>query len=224
MPISWRIFHSLLWSTLSKAFGVVNKAEVDVFLELSCFFNDPMDVGNLISGSSAISKSSFRAKKGGNNSITNPGNGVIPCTHHPFVNKPWLNYPNLSEPPVKNEWVIVTFENLCFLVFYTALWNQLIQKTAATSLVVQQLRFHAPNAGGLGSISGQGSRSHRPQPRPGAAKWIIFEKWQVHPNSWIHPLLLGKEHQNSNVVHLDKPMNKLSAFTSNNSLLGLLVS
>ena len=40
-------------------FGIVNKAEVDVFLELSCFTNDPTDVGNLISGSSAFSKSSF---------------------------------------------------------------------------------------------------------------------------------------------------------------------
>ena len=40
-----------------KGFGVVNKAEVDVFLELSCFFDDPTDVGNLISGSSAFSKS-----------------------------------------------------------------------------------------------------------------------------------------------------------------------
>ena len=39
--------------------GIVNKAEVDVFLELSCFFNDPADVGNLISGSSAFSKSSL---------------------------------------------------------------------------------------------------------------------------------------------------------------------
>ena len=39
-----------------KGFGVVNKAELDVFLELSCFFNEPMDVGNLISGSSAFSK------------------------------------------------------------------------------------------------------------------------------------------------------------------------
>ena len=38
-------------------FGIVNKAEVDIFLELSCFFYDPMDVGNLISGSSAFSKS-----------------------------------------------------------------------------------------------------------------------------------------------------------------------
>ena len=39
-----------------KGFGIVNKAEVDVFLELSCFFDDPTDVGNLISGSSAFSK------------------------------------------------------------------------------------------------------------------------------------------------------------------------
>ena len=39
-----------------KGFGVVNKAEVDIFLELSCFFSDPMDVGNLISGTSAFSK------------------------------------------------------------------------------------------------------------------------------------------------------------------------
>ena len=42
-----------------KGFGIVNKAEVDVFLELSCFFDDPMDVGNLISGSSAFSKASL---------------------------------------------------------------------------------------------------------------------------------------------------------------------
>ena len=45
------------------AFGIVNKAEVDVFLELSCFFNDPMDVDNLISGSSAFSKSSLNIWK-----------------------------------------------------------------------------------------------------------------------------------------------------------------
>ena len=40
-----------------KGFSIVNKAEIDVFLELSCFFNDPADVGNLISGSCAFSKS-----------------------------------------------------------------------------------------------------------------------------------------------------------------------
>ena len=42
-----------------KGFGIVSKAEIDVFLELSCFFDDPADVGSLISGSSAFSKSSL---------------------------------------------------------------------------------------------------------------------------------------------------------------------
>ena len=56
IPISLRILHSLLWSTQSKALALVSKAEVDVFLELSCFY-DPMEVGSLISGSSAFSKS-----------------------------------------------------------------------------------------------------------------------------------------------------------------------
>ena len=46
-----------------KGFGIVNKAEVDVFLELSCFLYDPTDVGNLISGSSAFSKSSLNIWK-----------------------------------------------------------------------------------------------------------------------------------------------------------------
>ena len=46
-----------------KGFGIVNKAEVDVFLELSSFFNDPTDFGNLISGSSAFSKTSLNIWK-----------------------------------------------------------------------------------------------------------------------------------------------------------------
>ena len=46
-----------------KGFGIVNKAEVDVFLELSCFLDDPTDVGNLISGSSAFSKPSLNILK-----------------------------------------------------------------------------------------------------------------------------------------------------------------
>ena len=46
-----------------KDFGVVNKAEIDVFLELSCFFHDPVDVGNLISGSSAFSETSLNIWK-----------------------------------------------------------------------------------------------------------------------------------------------------------------
>ena len=46
-----------------KGFGIVNKAEIDDFLELYCFFDDPVDVGNLISGSSAFSKTSLNIWK-----------------------------------------------------------------------------------------------------------------------------------------------------------------
>jgi len=56
-----------------KGFGVVNKAEVDVFLELSCFFHDPVDVGNLISDSSAFSKSSLNIWKSSVHILLKPG-------------------------------------------------------------------------------------------------------------------------------------------------------
>ena len=46
-----------------KGFGIVNKAEIDVFLELSCFFDDPADVGNLVSGSSVSSETSLNIRK-----------------------------------------------------------------------------------------------------------------------------------------------------------------
>ena len=65
------IWYSLLFKNVPqfvvihtvKGFGVVNKAEIDVFLELSCFCNDPTDVGNLISGSSVFSKTSLNIWK-----------------------------------------------------------------------------------------------------------------------------------------------------------------
>ena len=56
-------FAQLLVIHTVKGFGIVNKAEIDVFLELSCFFDDPEDVGNLISGSSAFSKTSLNIWK-----------------------------------------------------------------------------------------------------------------------------------------------------------------
>ena len=56
-----------------KGFGIVNNAEIDVFLELSCFFDDPEDVGNLISGSSAFSKTSFNIWKFTLHIMLNPG-------------------------------------------------------------------------------------------------------------------------------------------------------
>ena len=62
IPISLRIFQFVVTHTV-KGFGVVNKAEVYVFLELFCFLDNPMDVANLISGSSAFSKSSLNIWK-----------------------------------------------------------------------------------------------------------------------------------------------------------------
>ena len=56
IPISSRIFQFVVIHTV-RVFGIVNKAEIDVFLELSCFFGNPTDVGNLMSESSAFSKS-----------------------------------------------------------------------------------------------------------------------------------------------------------------------
>ena len=56
-----------------KGFGIVNKAERDVFLELSCFFDDPADVGNLISGSSAFSKTGLNIWKFTADLLLKPG-------------------------------------------------------------------------------------------------------------------------------------------------------
>ena len=56
-------FPQFIVSHTVKGFGIVNKAEIVVFLELSCFFDDPLDVGNLISGSSAFSQTSLNICK-----------------------------------------------------------------------------------------------------------------------------------------------------------------
>ena len=56
-----------------KGFGIVNKAEIDVFMELSCFLDDPADVGNLISGSSAFSKTSLNIWKFTVHVLVKPG-------------------------------------------------------------------------------------------------------------------------------------------------------
>ena len=56
-------FPLFLVSHTVKGFGIVNKAEIDIFLELSCFFDNPTDVGNLTSGSSAFSKTSLNIWK-----------------------------------------------------------------------------------------------------------------------------------------------------------------
>ena len=62
IPISFRISQFIVIHTV-EGFDIVNKAEIDVFLELSCFFDDPADIGNLIFGSSAFSKTSLNIWK-----------------------------------------------------------------------------------------------------------------------------------------------------------------
>ena len=59
----FQIFPQFIVIHTVKGFGIVNKAEIDVFLELSCFFDNPADAGNLISGSSAFSKTSLNIWK-----------------------------------------------------------------------------------------------------------------------------------------------------------------
>ena len=66
-----------------KGFGIVNKAEIDVFLELSCFFDEPTDVGNLISGSSAFSKTSLNIWKFTLHVLLKPG---VENFEHYFAN------------------------------------------------------------------------------------------------------------------------------------------
>ena len=63
-----------------KGFSTVNSAEIDAFLELSCFFDDPVDVGNLISGSSAFSKTSLNIGKFSVHVLLKPG--LENCEHY----------------------------------------------------------------------------------------------------------------------------------------------
>ena len=62
-----------------KSLGIVNKAEIDVFLELSCFFNEPADIGNLISGSSVFSKTSLNIREFTVHVLLKPSLGVWEC-------------------------------------------------------------------------------------------------------------------------------------------------
>ena len=69
-----------------KGFGIVDKAEVEVFLELPCFFDDPADVGNFISGSSAFSKTSLNIWKFQVHVLLKPG---LENIEHYFITSVW---------------------------------------------------------------------------------------------------------------------------------------
>ena len=66
-------FPQFIVTHIVEGFGIVNKAKIDVFLELSCFFYDPADIGNLISGSSAFSKTSLNIWKFSVHILLKPG-------------------------------------------------------------------------------------------------------------------------------------------------------
>ena len=85
-----------------KGFGIVNKADVDVFLELFGFFNDPTDVGNLISGSAAVSKSSLNIWKFSVHVLLKPG---LENFEHYFAS-------------VRDEWNCAEFEHSLALPFF----------------------------------------------------------------------------------------------------------
>ena len=106
IPISLRIFHSLLWFIV-KGFGVHNIA--DVFLELSCFCNDPADIGNLISGSSAFSKTSLNVWKFTVHILLKPG---LENFEHYFA----------SEWDECNSVVVWTFFGIAFLWDWNENW------------------------------------------------------------------------------------------------------
>ena len=95
-----------------KGFGIVNKAEIDIFLELSCFFYDPADVGNSISGSSAFSKTSLNIRKFTVHILLKPGlenferyfSSVTESTlgRHQIEVRSWRDYARLIGITAKN--------------------------------------------------------------------------------------------------------------------------
>ena len=118
-----------------KDFGIVNKAEVDFFLELSCFFDDPMDVGNLISGSSAFSKTSLNIWKFMVHVLLKPG---LENFEHYFANVwddcncavAWTFF-GIAFPWDWNEswpfpvlWLLMSFPNL--LVYWVQHFNSIV--------------------------------------------------------------------------------------------------
>ena len=146
IPISWRIFHSLLWSTV-KGFAIVNKAEIEVFPELSCFFDDPVDVGNLIFVSSAFSKTSLNIWKFTIHILLKPGlenfehyftgmwdecNCMVVWTFFGMAflwgwNENW---------PITVLWPLLSFPNLL------AYWVQALSQHHLLGFEIAQLEFH----------------------------------------------------------------------------------
>ena len=93
-----------------KDFGIVNKAEIDIFLELSWFFNDPVDVGNLISGSSAFSKTSLNIWRFTVHILLKPGLENFKHFFTSMWNECFLKVVSLEMVPTVKEWVECVFQ------------------------------------------------------------------------------------------------------------------
>ena len=131
IPISSKIFHRV------KGFSVVNEAEVDVFLELSCFFYDPVIVGSLICGSSAFSKCSFNIWKFLVHVLLKPGWRILSITDYcngilmGLWGRAYSGYPLgcalSSHPPPQGLWLCRRSLSLC-LILLTREENTWIQQ------------------------------------------------------------------------------------------------
>ena len=113
--ISWRIFHSLF--NPHKVFGIVNKAKVDILMELSCFFDDPADFGNSIFGSSAFSKSSLNIWK---------------FTFHVLL-KPGLEHLSITLIVCEISAIVQLFEHSLALPFFGLEWKLTFSSPVATA-------------------------------------------------------------------------------------------
>ena len=102
-----------------KGFGIVNKAEIDVFLELSYFFNDPADVGNLISDSSAFSKTSLNIWKFMVHVLLKPG---LEKFEHYFTSMWWVQLCGILNIQNKHSKRIWTFFGIAFLWDWNENW------------------------------------------------------------------------------------------------------
>ena len=98
-----------------KGFGIVNNVEIDVFLELSCFFDDPTDVGNLISGSSAFSKSRLNIWKFMVHVLRKPG---LENFEHYFTNFLNFNISVISELGLLFEFFLDSMLDFFLFVFF----------------------------------------------------------------------------------------------------------
>ena len=122
-----------------KGFGIVNKAEIDVFLELSWFFDDLMDVGNLISGSSAVSKSSLNIWKFTVHVLLKPG---LENFEHYFASV-WDECSCVALP-LQLEWKLTFFTPVTTAVFskFAGILRATISQHHLLGFEIAQLEFH----------------------------------------------------------------------------------